>query len=560
MAAERRRNGRRQGPPLGASPAMDELVLYLRSLRDGAGLSVSRLHVLLAETIRSSDSLGMVPAEPTLHRLLRGENLHTAPRIVDAVVDICVRITEGDAEAAHERVQKLRILAREQMAAPAPEPNPQQPSDPHGRERRFVEALAQRQKTLEEENLRLTVELAAARQLLSASAASTPSAADPEAKEPGDLDVQVQRVAEAAQEALAEARAARGEIAGLRESLASAARTDVHPDERSGTVVHELVRPERGRHAERHVLETATTPPRKAAVDQELDHLVSRMVILDSAGTKMAGVIEGAGAYLLDGERTGRFDWDELSKGEKTLFTPIVSRLMRRDFALEDSRDTSFMLDGIGFDVLFSRPRFRWSFPRELVGRLCVVIHADDKTGRFGYGIVRVDDEYLNSGGNRDGRRMLSSRGRDAIRWIHDDAVFAASVLWRLDPTSREAILRNRSSVDRVAELFRRVQGSIISRTDVATVALQADPTRRLRDARVQLGEEGIALLSDRPPERAILRALGLPVPGPRNWVSVRIAAADDDDPGPVVELRGKAWRRALPEDPETPLPWDWAL
>jgi hypothetical protein len=78
-----------------------------------------------------------------------------------------------------------------------------------------------------------------------------------------------------------------------------------------------------------------------------------------------------------------------------------------------------------------------------------------------------------------------------------------------------------------VNELFRRAQRMRVSRTVVATVAMQDDYMKRVRDgggARDQLRDEGIVIFGDYAGDQLLAAALGLPRPGPGEFVSVRLA------------------------------------
>ena len=91
--------------------------------------------------------------------------------------------------------------------------------------------------------------------------------------------------------------------------------------------------------------------------------------------------------------------------------------------------------------------------------------------------------------------------------------------MWR--PSSRSA-----SGQQRVNELFRRAQRMRVSRTVVATVAMQDDYMKRVRGgggARDQLRAEGIVIFGDYAGDQVLASALGLPRPGPGEFVSARL-------------------------------------
>lgn len=100
-------------------------------------------------------------------------------------------------------------------------------------------------------------------------------------------------------------------------------------------------------------------------------------------------------------------------------------------------------------------------------------------------------------------------------------------------------------------ELFRRALGMIVGRSVVATVAQQDDYMKRIRKnggARTALKHEGIIILGQYNSHVIIAHALGVPVPGPGESVSVRIAPAHFPGSG-VAHIGGSLWRIATPED-----------
>jgi len=395
----------------------------------------------------------------------------------------------------------------------------------------LLEIRGQLAKALQE-NARLAAEATAASKLLAAI-----SRAAPKESEASGLIGRVQELAEATAAAGADAYAARTEIAQLRNMLIGVTQT---PAPRQSS---------RGK--------APTGAEASAGADTELARLAAALLKLDPNGVRTAAVIADAGAYLLDGERTGRFAWDELSKTEKSVLAPTVSRLMQSTFSFKDGRDALFALEGIDFDVNFSRVRGRWMFPPDQVGRLAVVLDADDHVGKYSIGVVRVSSEMLSASANRDGKRALSAQGREAIRWLHEAIPFDASALLRLAPMERVEILEDQGAGKRLSALFRRIQDTAIPRSDIAAVCRQSDYLRRVRDVRRILAAEGIAVLSTSTRDgSAGLTALGEPPARPGSFISIRLVPAkESDDVHPIIEAGGTSWRRAASGDPVTPLP-----
>lgn len=82
-----------------------------------------------------------------------------------------------------------------------------------------------------------------------------------------------------------------------------------------------------------------------------------------------------------------------------------------------------------------------------------------------------------------------------------------------MDEAVRNKIFSHESGQARVNELFRLVQGKIIPRVAVETVARQKDPMKRVRDARKQLASEDILILGHQDGDPDIAKARGFPMP-----------------------------------------------
>jgi hypothetical protein len=124
-----------------------------------------------------------------------------------------------------------------------------------------------------------------------------------------------------------------------------------------------------------------------------------------------------------------------------------------------------------------------------------------------------------------------------------------------------------------------------VSRTVVATVAMQDDYMKRVRGgdgARDQLRAEGIAIFGDYAGDQVLASALGLPRPGPCEFVSARLVprpdvhgagehragehragehragehrAGEHGDYARSIRLAGADWLLASATDPSSPAP-----
>ena len=121
--------------------------------------------------------------------------------------------------------------------------------------------------------------------------------------------------------------------------------------------------------------------------------------------------------------------------------------------------------------------------PPEAVGKLVLLVQASDADGTWSAGLLRADAGALRDASNRDLKRTLSERGRAAVTWLFSRSPLQENALVRMAERDVAAVFAARSGQQRVNELFRRAQGRRVSRTVVATVAMQDDYMKRVRAA-----------------------------------------------------------------------------
>jgi len=305
---------------------------------------------------------------------------------------------------------------------------------------------------------------------------------------------------------------------------------------------------------------------RLRADDPELAAVAAALAALDPDGTLMARAIRRAFDMLLDGQHTGRYRWDQLHKTEKTHAGTLVEINLQRALKLPDGTTLDYTIAGADVDCKFSQKMGGWMIPPEAVGRLLLLVRASDDEGTWSAGLVRAVEGRLRPGGNRDSKRALNDEGRSSVLWLHARAPLAENALLRLNERAVVSVFAPASGQQRVNELFRRALGMRVSRTVVATVAMQDDYMKRVRDgggARDQLRAEGIVIFGDYAGDQALAVALGLPRPGPGEFVSARLIRLRDGAStlgelradARFVRLDGADWALASPGDQVEPAP-----
>ncbi|MFJ3096012.1 NaeI family type II restriction endonuclease [Streptomyces hydrogenans] len=289
--------------------------------------------------------------------------------------------------------------------------------------------------------------------------------------------------------------------------------------------------------------------------DPEMDTVRRRLLELDPDGSRFARVLRETIDQLLDGENTGRFDWNDLHKTEKTHAGTLVEINLLREFKLSSGDDLDYMIEGIEVDCKFSQKEYGWMIPPEALDEICLVVWADDHQSLWSVGLLRADREKLTTSGtvtkkgNRDGKFSLTKNNHSLVDWIWYRKELKENLLLHLEPQLQQEILAPSSGQRRVNELFRQIIRKRVDRNVVRTLARQYDYMARVRDdknrtrARPVLREEGIIITGDSTNHRVVAAALGGPVPEKGEFVSFRVARAQPHHGArPSVELDGAPW------------------
>ena len=273
--------------------------------------------------------------------------------------------------------------------------------------------------------------------------------------------------------------------------------------------------------------------------------------------SRVATVLRDTLDQLYDGQRTGRYKWDQLHKTEKTHCGTLVEINMQREFQFADGDKLDYKIADIEVDCKYSQRLGGWMIPVEARGQLCMVIWADDGRSVWTLGMVRALKEMLTKGGNRDRKASLSQEGMSTVRWLFQESELPPNVLLQIPEADVNHIMEPKSGAERIRRLFRTVQGQRIGRGVVATVAQQADFMKRIRGnggARSQLREEGIIILGQYEAHREIARQLEIPEPGKGESVSARVYPTDPGTPD-SCRIGNTWWRLAHENDPVVATP-----
>lgn len=250
-----------------------------------------------------------------------------------------------------------------------------------------------------------------------------------------------------------------------------------------------------------------------------------------NARERFAWVLRDSLDELLNGQRTGRWCYQHLRKGEKTHLGTVIEINLSNEFAeIQDGQDIDWNIDGQEVDCKFSKDFGGWEIPMEMYrcsghgevqgtdNHLALLLWMNDDDSQWAAGVAQIHDHLLKFKAdgsrqyNRDNKRRLNDGGLESIRWLwgglQDD--LPANLLLQMDAEKRSVILSPNSGQQRVNALLREVQGTIIPRSTVLTVAQQDDAMKRPRDARLprHVGDEGYLVLGhqDADPHRTMSR------------------------------------------------------
>lgn len=299
--------------------------------------------------------------------------------------------------------------------------------------------------------------------------------------------------------------------------------------------------------------------------DPELSAVEAELHRLDTTGVQVARVLRDTLDQIYDGQHTGRWNYNQLYKTEKTHVGTLVEINLHRQFGFADGTATDYRIAGIEVDCKYSMTYGGWELPPEAIDHVCFLITANDQRSSWAAGLIRVENSLLRAGSNRDAKRQLAVASHAHIRKLWpDNQRLTENLFLNLDADVRDRIFNaqaNRGSQHgqaRTNELFRLVQHRIIRRAELATVAQQDDFMKRARGnggARTLLRHEGILVLGHQDNDPLVAAALGLPIPKKGEFVSGRVVLARDDRDDPVAIIDGEHWALARPEDPVVSAP-----
>lgn len=250
-----------------------------------------------------------------------------------------------------------------------------------------------------------------------------------------------------------------------------------------------------------------------------------------------AGLIRKGIDEVLDGPRTGRWDFRQLEKTERTYVGTKLEIMIRAALGVERGQKMDLCIAAHEVDVKWSMTS-AWQIPEEALGHLCLCLGGIHLLTGFQVGLVRCRPENLNLGRNKDRKTTLSKAGREAMTMLVPPAELPQNFVFTMDPELRERVLAHRTIQARVSALMRSLPYVPIPREAIRLVArTEGDPIRRLRaDSHHGDPLEGFKVLSAKY-GNATVRALGRAPLGRDEFMAVPVADIDRLPPDVRREL-----------------------
>lgn len=280
--------------------------------------------------------------------------------------------------------------------------------------------------------------------------------------------------------------------------------------------------------------------------DPDLDVVEARLRELSGPDpvSRYGNAIRQSINEVLDGPRTGRWDFAQLEKTEKTYVGTKLEILVRVALGLERGSVLDLDIEDVPVDVKWAMDS-GWQIPLEAVDHICLCIGGMKKLSMFQVGVVRCRAEYLNEGKNRDRKKTLSATGRAAMRFLVPPAPLPPKFLSTVDSAIRTEVMAGETIQERVSRLFRLLPWTPIPRDAIATVArTTGDPMRRVRsDAWAGNPLDGMRILSAKY-GNSLIDVLGYPLLEQDEFMSVPEAEIDRLPAGKKVLLPDSVRRR----------------
>ncbi|MEC4018121.1 NaeI family type II restriction endonuclease [Streptomyces sp. H27-D2] len=233
--------------------------------------------------------------------------------------------------------------------------------------------------------------------------------------------------------------------------------------------------------------------------DQELQQVFQEITSRPVA-EKYTEAIRSAIDYVLDGQRTGRFDLlsPKVHPGERASVGAKLEYEVLRSFDWPKAKPLDTSISGAAVDIK-ATVGDNWAVPSEAHCQLCLCTKIQLKKNRHRTWLMRTHRSWLYRGsGNKDGKRGIAVEALE--KWsmpLYDWSPLPVNPLTYLTEEQASEILADKPGQEqRMLILFGYLKGVIIPRSVLETVgAGKRDPVRRARAIKERAAQRGLLLL-----------------------------------------------------------------
>ncbi|QXZ08631.1 hypothetical protein KUF54_11170 [Comamonas sp. Y33R10-2] len=260
-----------------------------------------------------------------------------------------------------------------------------------------------------------------------------------------------------------------------------------------------------------------TTKPQIHPSDSTLDSVEKFLRAIPDLEQKLVDGVARAIDEVIDPVRSARWTIAELDKPEKTVFGIRVENVLRMELELERSPVLDVKIAGENVDIKFT-VRSNWTIPPEAHDEICLVARFKEINHAVSVGLVRVRENELNPGKNRDAKSGLNPIGMSRVRWLVKDQVAKSSIIGFMAglplQLRRDITDPHVGAQTRLNRLFVALLNQKIPETLVEAVSQHRDWTRRMRpdasNARAP-GKKFDVLRASSSEDRKLIKTAGLP-------------------------------------------------
>ena len=266
------------------------------------------------------------------------------------------------------------------------------------------------------------------------------------------------------------------------------------------------------------------------AEDDQLQAVLAE-ILAQPVAAKYTKAIRAATDYILDGEKTGRFDvlGADVHTGERAAIGAKLEYEVLDAFGWDKLKPLDTRIGGVPVDLKATVGK-NWAIPDEAHCQLCLCTQIDFKAHRHRTWLVRAHRSWLYRGkGNGDRKRGIAIHALD--NWsapLYDWEPLPRNPLLDLSDSQKAVVFAEKVGQEkRLLALFGFLPNVVLPRSVIETVcAGNDDPLRRTREVKGPAAEQGLTLLCGTwKRDKAVALAAGFELPE-GDWIALNGASA----------------------------------